>query len=187
MRDVKRYVRTDYPFLKFSPIFQAALHYTSLFEELEENESLDFENERYGLTISVLGRIHLYWRSEAMWNRWLSLKQAIPSLEDVLLESARSPYLFTSLVKAVCAVILLNTYAPLLIYTKLDRAVGVARSDDTKLLRNAVVGWLGVYQDSRRLSAKVKSDRGFRNSVTGAFLCPVQVKWLEDDAYVFRS
>lgn len=122
-----------------------------------------------------------------MWNRWLSLKQAIPSLEDVLLESARSPYLFTSLVKAVCAVILLNTYAPLLIYTKLDRAVGVARSDDTKLLRNAVVGWLGVYQDSRRLSAKVKSDRGFRNSVTGAFLCPVQVKWLEDDAYVFRS
>jgi hypothetical protein len=59
MRDVKRYVRTDYPFLKFSPIFQAALHYTPLFEELEDNESLDFENERYALTISVLGRIHL--------------------------------------------------------------------------------------------------------------------------------
>lgn len=59
MRDVKRYVRTDYPFLKFSPIFQAALHYTPLFEGLKENESLDFENERYGPTTSVLGRICL--------------------------------------------------------------------------------------------------------------------------------
>lgn len=46
LRDVKRYVRTDQPFLKFSEIFQTVLHYGPLSAELDEDETLEFDSER---------------------------------------------------------------------------------------------------------------------------------------------
>lgn len=67
---------------------------------------------------------------------------------------------------------------------QLDKSVGVARSDDTKHMHDIIPTWLAGYQEARHLGNKAKSGHGFMNEVTGAFLCPVHIKWLQNEEYV---
>jgi hypothetical protein len=43
-----------------------------------------------------------YSRSRELWEQWLTLKEAMPDLEDILIESAPSKKAFVHLVRTVC-------------------------------------------------------------------------------------
>ncbi|KAG2097501.1 uncharacterized protein F5147DRAFT_656313 [Suillus discolor] len=55
----------------------------------------------------------------------------------------------------------------------------LARGDDTKTLKSAVVEWLVPRGQVviPPLSRNIKSDRGFNHEVTGALLCPAGLDW----------
>ena len=55
----------------------------------------------------------------------------------------------------------------------------MARSDDTKSLKAAVVDWITPYNGhlTPPLSRNVKTDRGYFHNRTGELLCPVNLDW----------
>lgn len=55
--------------------------------------------------------------------------------------------------------------------------VSQARSQDAKLIKQLVVGWLSEFDGAGDLHPMVKESRGFNNPVTGAFSCPITVDW----------
>lgn len=58
-----------------------------------------------------------------------------------------------------------------------------ARADDTKSLKGAILDWItprgGALKPS--LARNIKADRGFHRERTGALLCPVDLKWSDDE------
>ncbi|KAF8074612.1 hypothetical protein FPV67DRAFT_1408440 [Lyophyllum atratum] len=57
-----------------------------------------------------------------------------------------------------------------------------ARSDDTKSLKGAILDWITQTGGTLtpKLSRNVKHDRGFNHPCTGALLCPVNLKWSDE-------
>ena len=62
---------------------------------------------------------------------------------------------------------------------KLRKGASGARGDDTKSLKGAILEWIAPKGQalSPPLSRNVKVDRGFNHEVTGALLCPTNLKW----------
>lgn len=45
---------------------------------------------------------------------------------------------------------------------------------------------LQLWEGARMLTDKVKTNRGYQNDITGALICPINVRWMEDDEYVIN-
>ncbi|KAH6896197.1 hypothetical protein BKA70DRAFT_1116609, partial [Coprinopsis sp. MPI-PUGE-AT-0042] len=63
--------------------------------------------------------------------------------------------------------------------TMITKGVSIARSDDTKGIKHAVLDWItppGGYLVPP-LSRNIKTDRGFFHPTTGKFLCPAEYNW----------
>lgn len=66
--------------------------------------------------------------------------------------------------------------------TQLDHGVGQARSSDDNHVKTSIVERLKVFEGYDDLYSDNKDSRGFRNNLTGAFLCPVHLDW-NDERY----
>jgi hypothetical protein len=64
-------------------------------------------------------------------------------------------------------------------FSKIQRGVSSARSDDTKSLKGPILDWIVPVGQclSPPLARNVKMDRGFHHERTGALLCPAGMDW----------
>jgi len=70
-------------------------------------------------------------------------------------------------------------------FTKIQKGISSARSDDTKSLKGVILDWItpeGQHLEPP-LSRNVKSNRGFNHDRTGCLLCPAGLDW-SDCEYV---
>jgi hypothetical protein len=71
---------------------------------------------------------------------------------------------------------------------KLQTGANDARSDDTSRLKVAIAEWLNERgEPNTRLSAKVKSERGLSNDLTGRLLCPIDYDWDNPECVIHFS
>jgi hypothetical protein len=122
------------------------------------------------------------------------LLQTIPRLEERLMESEQADLLVIAELVCLILLIILNHSS---YFSKIQRGVSSARSDDTKSLKGAVLDWIFPRDGDMRnvlpmdpppqpLSRNVKTNRGFHHPITGALLCPAgldyndaeRVSWL---------
>ena len=108
------------------------------------------------------------------------LLQTIPRLEERLMESEQADLLVIAELVCLILLIILNHSS---YFSKIQRGVSSARSDDTKSLKGAVLDWIFPRDGDMRnvlpmdpppqpLNRNVKTNRGFHHPVTGALLCP---------------
>jgi hypothetical protein len=84
----------------------------------------------------------------------------------------------------VCALIIQQLFSPH-IYIKIQKGVSCVRSDDTKGMKGAVLGWI-TPQDAPLnppLACNIQTNRGYHHPITGALLCPTGIDW-NDPGYV---
>ena len=73
-----------------------------------------------------------------------------------------------------------------LTFSKIQKGVSSARSDDTKSLKGPILDWIVPAGQTLNppLARNVKMDRGFHHERTGALLCPAGMDW-SDPKYDF--
>jgi Family of unknown function (DUF6698) len=77
---------------------------------------------------------------------------------------------------------------PFSYFSKIQRGISSARSDDTKSLKGAVLDWviprdgdmrnvLSMDPPPQPLSRNIKTNRGFHHPITGGLLCPAGLNY----------
>jgi hypothetical protein len=66
---------------------------------------------------------------------------------------------------------------------QIQKGVSSARSDDTKSLKGAILDWIAPRGQpfNPPLARNIKFDRGFNHDITGALLCPADLRWSDTE------
>jgi hypothetical protein len=101
----------------------------------------------------------------------------VPDLEVRVLEGSEDD--ISHMAELVCSLLHSAVLVTTLFLLKLQRGSSMARSDDTKSLKGAILGWITPRGQPLNppLARGIKTDRGFYHERTGALLCPAGLDW----------